>query len=112
MLSCSGGGWEVEKPPEKPKFFSGPSVVTLEISLMPFTRLLHVRAYHEKLIKAGKITPKLRVQCDFSTLNKVTSSKLVLLCVERVKSELHSLLAKSIGTIPIRHYTATAVHFS
>lgn len=52
MWSCSGGGWEVETPPEKPKFFSGASVVTLEISLMPFTQFLHVRAYHEKLYKS------------------------------------------------------------
>lgn len=66
----------------------------------------------KNFIKAGKITPELRVQCDCSTLNKVTSSKLVLHCVERVKSELHSLLAKSIETIPIRHYSATAVYFS
>lgn len=78
---------------------------------MPFTWLLHVRAYHEKLSKNKQNYTK-RVQCDFSTLNKVTSSKLVLHCAERVKSPLHLLLAKSIGTIPIRHYTATTVHFS
>lgn len=66
----------------------------------------------KNFLKTSKITPKVRVQCDFSTLNKVTSSKLVLYCIERVKSQLHSLLAKSVGTIPIRHYTATAVHFS